>query len=464
MSNLNRNLLIFAIFLGLLIVVALVTGDDSVERIKLVEADSVDVAGIRITTAEDTVDLHLDDGRWMIREPIQFPASARQVETLIGKLISTDMSGVALTEDPEHWEDYDITDSLATEVIVTTKDGDEGTFYVASGSLRGMTNIRFRDDDAVYQSTENLIPHIPSDLQRWRERKLILLEENEVAAVSLNSPVNSFSLTFANSQWKLHKDGIERTIHVENEELSNLLSTITRISSSKFIDDRWDEFKDRFENIELEFEVESLSGKTTKLEFVPDENQYIVRKNGDTQFLYNVGKYYVDKLRDTFRDKNAVPVGENDIASVEVQYSQNTYTLTRDQSGQWKYTDREDSFDIPAGNSQLMEILKMLTDTDAKRFEDNQADKYSEAFEDSRLSVEVKAVDGAIFKLSLAEMPDRGNEFLLMTNGEINRLKVFGSDFMNAFTRSANHFKREPQKPEPVESAPSETIQLKTSQ
>jgi hypothetical protein len=179
------------------------------------------------------------------------------------------------------------------------------------------------------------------------------------------------------------------------------------------------------------------------------------RKNGDWntyQFKSNITNIVKPDIFQ-WRSPNITNLKRNQMAKIEVKYTKNSYVLTVF-ADSIIYKDKLESFTIPQHNRAQHKIINALENLRTWQYVDKDTEQYANRFKTPDCSITVILKDGKTKTFSLirrvtsvptAAFNDADNtvEVLMMIDGKLTPLYMMTGDFINRFTRAANHFKAE---------------------
>ncbi len=179
------------------------------------------------------------------------------------------------------------------------------------------------------------------------------------------------------------------------------------------------------------------------------------RKQGDNkiyQFKTNITNVVNPDIFQ-WRSPNITNLKFQQIDHINVEYTKNAYTLTT-VGDSIRYTDKKESFMIPIYNRAQYKIVNALENLMTWQFMDKDTEQYAKAFQnpDCRITVYLKNKSTKTFSLihvktAVTEILPNGQPndviILMMIDNKLTPLYQMTGDFINRFTRSANHFKVE---------------------
>jgi len=231
--------IVFVVLLGLVLITKLGGGQRGERSFKseLISFSAEDINNISITPANsDGYSLVKEEGSWnVVKGEQSYPASENQVQRVIDQVAGLKVNQVVATS-PDDWDQYEVTDSLATKVNV--KAGNEST-GLRVGKLnfdrrtRSATSyVRQTGDDNVYGVNGFLKMSLGRGADAYRKKTIVSLENKSgVNQISFDYPADSsFAMKRNNNQWMVEGQAIDSASAAE------YLNTIQNLNGSSFAD------------------------------------------------------------------------------------------------------------------------------------------------------------------------------------------------------------------------------------
>lgn len=231
--------IVFVVLLGLVLITKLGGGQRGERSFKseLISFSAEDINNISITPANsDGYSLVKEEGSWnVVKGEQSYPASENQVQRVIDQVAGLKVNQVVATS-PDDWDQYEVTDSLATKVNV--KAGNEST-GLRVGKLnfdrrtRSATSyVRQTGDDNVYGVNGFLKMSLGRGADAYRKKTIVSLENKSgVNQISFDYPADSsFAMKRNNNQWMVEGQAIDSASAAE------YLNTIQNLNGSSFVD------------------------------------------------------------------------------------------------------------------------------------------------------------------------------------------------------------------------------------
>lgn len=286
----NRILLILLVLLVAVFLVARFLKTGKTERSfksELFTLDTADVTSILIyPKAEDFEEIRFSrDGlNWIVTKgDVTSSAGANSVRGLLAQLMEITPKRLA-AKSKERWEEYQLTDSLATRIKVIEKGGKEivnlliGKFtyqqsenpYGGRGNVTGTTYVRLGDEEEVYGVDGFLSMTINRDFNSWRDQRVINTRKEDVTKLIFSYPADSgFVVQMKNTVWMIEDNA------VDSLSMAQYLSSLSYMNHSEFADD----FKPLL-NPDFQMTIEGNNFSPVSLQaFMVTEDQYVINSS-----------------------------------------------------------------------------------------------------------------------------------------------------------------------------------------
>jgi hypothetical protein len=231
--------IVFAVLLGLVLITKLGGGQRGERSFKseLISFSSEDINNISITPANsDGYSLVKEEGSWkVVKGERSYPASENQVQRVIDQVAGLKVNQVVATS-PDDWDQYEVTDSLATKVNV--KAGNEsiglrvGKLNFDRRTRSATSYVRQTGDDNVYGVNGFLKMSFGRGADAYRKKTVVSLEDKSaVNQISFDYPSDSsFVMKRNNNRWMVEGQA------VDSASAAEYLNTIQNLNGSSFAD------------------------------------------------------------------------------------------------------------------------------------------------------------------------------------------------------------------------------------
>lgn len=304
----NKRLLF--ILAGLLLILLLTVlikmpGGKSTLKGNLVEIDTAAVMKIIITPKGGTgksFEFVRGVDKWTVNQDnIKSTPTKGAVQNLLTEILSIKPQSLAAVGKSK-WEEYELTDSLATRVKLVNKKGRDisdimtGKFtykqidnpYGGYGgnNIQGTTYVRLSGDENIYTVDGFLAFSFGGGFNDWRDKSFIACNKDDITRFTFTLPSgSSFNLARKDSLWFAGNQP------ADSSNTANYLNSVSRIDGQ--------EFKDGFNPgsspmYQMVIEGNNLLNITVKCYKGEAENEYILNSS------LNPEVYFVSKSDDIF--------------------------------------------------------------------------------------------------------------------------------------------------------------------
>lgn len=242
--NLKNLAIIFIVLVAVVIIIKVSEskkGERSFRK-DLVNFDVADVSNISIIPKADKVQVNLSRkaDSWKVSvDEVSYNADETMIENMMNDLLKLVPKRVAATT-KEKWNDFEVTDSLATRVIV--KDGNKtladifiGKFsyqqpknqYQRQGTMTSF--VRLANDKIVYAVDGFLSMTYNRDINSFRNKYLIKAKKSDLNKITFNYPDSSFTMLKENNQWMING------LLADSASVDKYLSSIATTNNQDFV-------------------------------------------------------------------------------------------------------------------------------------------------------------------------------------------------------------------------------------
>lgn len=303
MNKKNLSYIVILVFLVIIFII-IKTHDKTEKRISFFNVDSIQISAIEIFNTTDTLKLVKTENRWMIDYPVKYPTTQRKITEIFDKVIKAECSNIPVTELESSFANYNVTDSLGTTVIFyDNKDNVIIDAIIGKSSNYNYSHARKRDDSKVYQLNTNISYSINPQLSTWRKKEITELEETDISKITVQFVDREYSIVPTDSLWQFTENDTLFSINDGNTAFRLVLNDSKKMMTSSFIDNEFENYKDKFEEPFMIVQIELFSGDNIILTFAEyEEKKYIIQKNNETEHLYvvydNLIKHFQKSIED----------------------------------------------------------------------------------------------------------------------------------------------------------------------
>jgi hypothetical protein len=253
--------------------------------------DTEDVTQIELSGKGNAVVLKKEGDRWMVTDPVHYPADQASVENLLEKVDELAVTNI-VASNPTNHDVYEV--GPDTGVLVRLMGGRNNdqrllTFYVGKlTSDFSHTYVREFGSDDVQTATGLLQGYFSKTVGAWRDRTIMALPVEEVVRVSVASEPANWTLArrgvipgAPDAAWVMQVDG--EIVAADSSRCAAVARVAATLRATDFpspgqiTDAGWD-------SVMVRVDIELSSGDRTGFTAVPlpgDNSRYWIRKDGD---------------------------------------------------------------------------------------------------------------------------------------------------------------------------------------
>ncbi len=263
---------------------------------KLLAFEKQAVSGLRIEDGTDSEVLNKQEGRWLLPERGDFPASQRDVERLLDRLAALEKGWpVAKTRGAARRFRVD-EDQFERKLTLLSDDDTQATLYVGSSSGFRKVYVRTGDRDEVFAVDFNSW-EANAKADDWIDKDVLTLDDSDVARVEMPG------IILQRADGKLQVVDLGEKEQTNWEESRALLDKLTGLSVQSLLGT---EAKPEYlqDQPALEVKIMREGGDVLGYRFSkPEDASYYVLKRSDLDYYFKVAEYMVDPVRETTREK-----------------------------------------------------------------------------------------------------------------------------------------------------------------
>lgn len=244
-----KVLLIILVVLAAIFAITEFSGDKdrSFSRV-LVAVDTAKVNEIHIQIPQERSEINLkrnDDDEWnVLSEGSNFPADPNVVKSILGQFAEIKPERIAATS-KERWEEYEITDSSAIRVRLSSGKKNVADVYFGKFSYtqppQGQTQmqqqqrgkmtsfVRRADDQKVYAVEGFLRMTYQKDVNSYRNKTLVNVNRDDISRLVFEYPDFSFTVEKVDNRWMLNGQP------ADSLKTTRYLSRLQKLTSASFI-------------------------------------------------------------------------------------------------------------------------------------------------------------------------------------------------------------------------------------
>ncbi len=299
----KKNIIYLAILIVLVVVFVLVktTGKERESFIRIINADSTQIAKIRMYDKADTLVLERRQGNWFITEPMDFPAGQSKLHDLFDRVVGGTVSSIPLAENESSHDAYNVTAEKGNTLELYDGNGNliEG-IVVGKSENSSYCNVRRLNDPTVYQFNENVTYRISPKLATWRKKEILEFVPETIERIDVKYSLNAYSLATTDTAWVYHDKDNDFSVESTNRQLLKILNVLEKGRSGRFIDDDWATFEKFFDNPALDVTITQKTGDVTRFQVAEskdgDTTELVLKLNDDTSTLYHMTTDFVERF------------------------------------------------------------------------------------------------------------------------------------------------------------------------
>ena len=284
MNKKTLYMVIALIVLAVLFFISKVT-DRTVERIEyFVEADTAMINNIQIVSPDNgEIVLALENGVWRVKEPVDFPAEARHIHDLFGKISGMEIEMVVSSREEMHAE-YGVDSASAT--LLKFKSGDkilvEFLMGVQAQSTQRHTYFRKPGSNDVMMVKGTYKYFMNRKAKEWRNQIILELNPEGVEMIKGAYPDHDYTITLRDSVWWLTAG--KKEFEASKQAVEPLLNYLSRLRSADFYNPAEGEPAPDMNKPDFRMEITFDGGYKEGLAMLragDDDRQFYVKKDSD---------------------------------------------------------------------------------------------------------------------------------------------------------------------------------------
>jgi len=263
---------------------------------KLLSFDKQAVSGLRIEDGTDSVELKKQEGKWLLPDSGDFPASQRMVEQLLDNLAALEKGWpVAKTLGAAQRFAVD-KGQFERKLLLVSDDESRTTLYVGSSPGLRKVYVRPGDTDTIFAVDFN-IWEANVKTEDWIDSDILILDQNSVQRIEMPG------ITMHRQDGRLQVVNLDEHEQTNVDESSALLRKLTGLRIQSLLGT---DVKPEYRQDEpvLEVRMTTEGGEVLDYRFSkPQDASYYVLKRSDLGFYFEVAEYTVDPVREATREK-----------------------------------------------------------------------------------------------------------------------------------------------------------------
>jgi len=237
----------------------------------LVKIDSMAVNKLEITSETGEVTLEKQAGRWMLVNPIKYPADENTVASALAQAKSINLKGL-VSSNPDKQSLFKV-DSTATLVKVYEKGSESAAFRVGKpSSTFSETYVRLDNSNDVYLAEGILSSVFSRQPKEWRDKTIYKTDQTGITEVKLQHGDTTVNLAFRDSLWFVDRDSAVQS------NVTSFLSSLSNFQADEFIDSAITRLPKLTATIDV-------LGSQIRFYYNKDASKYYVQTSGSAQWF-----------------------------------------------------------------------------------------------------------------------------------------------------------------------------------
>jgi hypothetical protein len=304
-----------------------------------------EIAAISITRGAETINLELQENKWLIKQPVNSAAD----ETAMNQLVATLGNARIDSEFPasgDQLKQYGLAEP-PVKLEIKLKNGRVDKLDLggkdplgtsAYGRLNGSPNVAMLPI-GVFSSSDK-------SLNDFRDRSLLNANQYELSSLKVSNPNGGFELAKKDNDWVI-KSPLEAP--AEDTEVNNLLTEVTTAKYAEIVSETGEDAgKYGLNNSKIKFTVQTAAGteRTILVGSKVDDKYYA--KIADRPQIVKIETSLYDKLNtkiSTLRSKSFVKFNREEIATVQITNANVTLIAGKNDAGKWVVKEPADKKD-----------------------------------------------------------------------------------------------------------------------
>jgi len=209
------------------------TSDERLKRVDRVfqKLDGDAVVGVELVTSHGPIRLAKENDEWRLVEPMDYPADATVVRTLVDSITNLDAERILPLGEVD-LDDYGL-DAPALGVILVDSEGQRFSLAVGDATPLGSNRaLRRGTDEEVVMSSDVFVTHLDKDVDQWRSRDVVDLLEHDLASVEIETAEDRIRLVHVDGRWQLLEPLADLA---DLHQIQSLVSELNTLRVSEFL-------------------------------------------------------------------------------------------------------------------------------------------------------------------------------------------------------------------------------------
>ena len=307
-----------------------------------------DITSVAITRAGQTVSLENENGKWIIKQPLNAVADESALNSLIGDLVSSRIQN-EFDAESSRLKNYGLADP-AVKLEIKLKNGSQHRIELGT-KTPSESDVYARVDGSQKISVlpASLLTSSDKSLNDLRDRSVLSATQYELSSVKITNEQGGFELAKKDSEWMI-KSPVEGP--AEDHEVSSLLSDISSAKAAEIVSETSDDLaKYGLDKPKVSFTARLTTGGERVISLGSKVDDKYYAKTSDRPQIYKVESSLYDKLNAklaTLRSKSFVKLDRDNISRVQVKNPNGTLVVEKNNEGKWLVKEPADKKDKEA--------------------------------------------------------------------------------------------------------------------
>lgn len=244
------------------------------KEIRFFKADSAAIARLEFITTEDTVIVQKKGDNWQLTYPLAWDVNESQINSFFSQVLPIKTSTTPMSEDPALQKMYKVDEAGAVQVKIYDKAGKIIDYaYIGNGTNTSFDYGRKKDDNKIYQFSNNITGFVKPDIFQWRSPNITNLKQNEIDNIEVSYTMNSYKLTMAGDSIRYSDKNESFMIPYYNRAQYKIINALENLMTWQFYDKDTEQYATAFQKPECKITVNLKNKKTRVFTLIRTKNQ-----------------------------------------------------------------------------------------------------------------------------------------------------------------------------------------------
>ena len=290
--KIKKSLMLASILLVLLAVIYYARINSPIQRrVALFNFPHESVTMISFSNKDDSLFIRKDSmtNEWHSEYPLPIRLNQNKMRHFFDKVMNIQRFDRLLTSNPKDYSFYKVTQATGTRMVLYDSQMEIlDDYFFGLADLLSYGAARKASSYHVYELSTNIDYDINPLLANWREQDIIKFSRHEADSIFVKFTLNEYTLKKEEHQWFYEDSTDSFQLYNIHRTFTSCLSQLENLRTFLFIDNQWEENKDKFDHPILSITIYHSDGRIDDLVFaLYDDNNSIVMVNGKKDSLYN---------------------------------------------------------------------------------------------------------------------------------------------------------------------------------